>query len=650
MDEFDNEEHYDDTQEVENNEQKKVDNNTYDYTNNQNLNENQNPNYANKSSYNIPNFINRDNVDKKNNGVDEDLNNAGTQDVNKMGVPKPIAKTAVEKNGGTFSPGNLPGSKIVSSKARKSLGNVKGKLVGVNGRSTNNMPMRSQTRFKSNEENENKNNDNSTPLPNKKSLDKEEGIPKKEGLNKEGLQKNENNEKKGIGGLLGGLPLLGKKGLNNKDNIKAEGKKIAKDQIKKLFIAGLPWTLLIPLCLFIVIFLFAIVAVGDEDGSSSSSSSSTSTNTSSSETCDGISISSTSLSRDDFIKANQNFVSLVNKKNTSYAQTFADKAGTVYDIATKNSFNPELIPIRANLEGYSPVSQGFPSYNNYYGIGCYNGANLSSCTNYSSFDDGVLGYINTVKRYNVDTLLEVYSKGKYAFIGDYWYSPGGSGSGGCYYFQYIKKYMSSSRASEVEKACSSSCSGSSCLKTNDEDQLAYSKFQLEDSLNVRKSIFGIDGEMDCKTTDDENDSNSPTNSSGVSGSDVAEYAVKTFDSYGYSQSQRMSSSYVDCSSMVWRSYKDKAGLMMGGSENAANNARGIYSWCVNNKKTIDGNNLKPGDLVFAGGSASSIYHVEMYYQDGKTFGAHGSGMAWDKQVSVVSYDPGYYSFYCRPFK
>ena len=41
---------------------------------------------------------------------------------------------------------------------------------------------------------------------------------------------------------------------------------------------------------------------------------------------------------------------------------------TIYDIATKNGINPEMVIIRAESEGYSPGA----SKNNYWGMGCTN--------------------------------------------------------------------------------------------------------------------------------------------------------------------------------------------------------------------------------------------------------------------------------------
>lgn len=213
------------------------------------------------------------------------------------------------------------------------------------------------------------------------------------------------------------------------------------------------------------------IAVNDEGGSNA---------------CEAMSISSTSLSKSDFVSKLETYYS---STSATYAVTFKDNASTIYDLAVSNGINPELIVVRASLEGYSPASQGYPNYFNYWGLRCYNNAPLSSCASYSSFQDGVLGFINNVSQYASLSSMML----KYSYIGAYWYNPGDWGSGGCKYYPYIKKYMSASRSSEVAVACSSdkTCSGSNCLATTDEDQLAYSMWQVEKMAEQRNSIFNI---------------------------------------------------------------------------------------------------------------------------------------------------------------
>ena len=346
--------------------------------------------------------------------------------------------------------------------------------------------------------------------------------------------------------------------------------------------------------------------------------------------CSEISLSSTSLSKSQFIEK----VKAIKNPNSG-ARVMMQNAEKVYDISVQNNFNPELVVIRAYLED-SPGG----STNNYWGIGCSNTGGGRDCKRYSSLDQGILDYIKTVKGYGVNTLLEVYSVKHYAYVGSFWYSPGSSGQGGCYYYPYIKKYMSSERASQVANYCSRSCAGASCQPTTEEDQLAYSKFQIEKSVIARRDFFGI-SEDTCEEGGDEV----------VNGKakDVVNYAINTFDSYLYSQALRMTNTHVDCSSMVWRSYMH-FGIQMGGIPTWAATASGVYYWCQQNGKTIGGDRLAPGDLVFRGSSPSSISHVEMYIGNNQTFGAHTDKYPADRQVSIVPYSRGYYNYYCRPMK
>lgn len=91
----------------------------------------------------------------------------------------------------------------------------------------------------------------------------------------------------------------------------------------------------------------------------------------------------------------------------------------------------------------------------------------------------------------------------------------------------------------------------------------------------------------------------------------------------YSQANRMSDKYYDCSSLVWKAFR-KMGKTFGDA-NYAPVAANMAKWCAGKKKMIKGGanadnirkmKLKPGDLVFMTGSDNSrykgIYHVEMF--------------------------------------
>lgn len=76
--------------------------------------------------------------------VDNILDSAGSETLQKMGVPKSVSDKAIKKNGGTFSPANMPGSKVVSNQARNQLAknipsndNDSKKIQGILGRHPN---------------------------------------------------------------------------------------------------------------------------------------------------------------------------------------------------------------------------------------------------------------------------------------------------------------------------------------------------------------------------------------------------------------------------------------------------------------------------------------------------------------------------------
>lgn len=370
--------------------------------------------------------------------------------------------------------------------------------------------------------------------------------------------------------------------------------------------------------LFFAFGIIAIIAGNDENENFKDN------NEESTSICSTISMNNTTLSESEFTE------SLRQKANLGGGyKIFYENASTIYNLSVNNNINPEMVVLRAVSEGFSPGG----STNNYWGLGCTNTGGIKACINYSTFSQGVLGYINNISKYN--TVEEMMSK--YAYIGSYWYSPGGSGIGGCYYFPYIKKYLSSSRSLEVQSACSRNCSGSSCLKTTDEDQRAYSKWQVEKMSNTRKIVFNLD--------EDKCDSNSSVN--GGTGSEIVQYAINTFDSFSYSQANRMSSFAVDCSSLVWRAYHHFN--INFGTNSYAPTAQGEYNWCQNKGKVISEKDLQPGDLIFWYHGTSTIQHVAIYVGNNQQFAAHSSRYAQPDQVSVTAYNKGSGDRFCRPY-
>ena len=193
----------------------------------------------------------------------------------------------------------------------------------------------------------------------------------------------------------------------------------------------------------------------------------------------------TLLSRSSFINKVSSYCE--NHKG-EIAQALCNNAGIVYDVSKSNDVNALLVIARAMVEGNSPGD----SNNNYWGIRCYNGAKPKDCASYKSLEDGVRGFADTVSKYN--NLAEMLSK--YVYIGKFWYNPGSASVGGCYYFPYIKQYMSPQRSNTVSYICnkSSRCiiSGGDCTPTIDEDQIAYSTWQVEKKMAPTiRNVFDV---------------------------------------------------------------------------------------------------------------------------------------------------------------
>lgn len=424
--------------------------------------------------------------------------------------------------------------------------------------------------------------------------------------------------------------------LNAAEKAKEEGKsqtaavvkEQAKMQIKKkviaFIIANLPTILIVcgVLVLILILILILTVLFGSYYGEETNNYE---------YRCSTISINTTSLSKEEFVNRLQ---------SSSVKEAFKTNASKIYEISSNNNINPEMVVIRASVEGYSPGIN-----NNYWGMGCTNTGGKKACLTYNSFDAGVLGYINNIKKYA--TVEEMVSK--YAYIGANWYNPGDSSKGGCYYFPHIKEFMSSERASQVESYCASNrrCSGTSCPSTTSEDQEAYSKWQVKRMVEERERIFNV-GEDECE----EMGSSEEVEDDGTLGSQVASYAVETFDSYSYSQDRRFSAGYVDCSSMVYRAY-NHFGYTFGGATTAA----AEFIWCKNNNKLVNESELKAGDLIFfnkgshySSNKAYGIGHVTMYIGNNKQFSARSSRYDQPDQVAVTNYSRGAGTYFCRPYK
>ncbi len=128
---------------------------------------------------------------------------------------------------------------------------------------------------------------------------------------------------------------------------------------------------------------------------------------------------------------------------------------------------------------------------------------------------------------------------------------------------------------------------------------------------------------------------------GAGGQVVAELAL-TKVGCQYSQDKRYQEGYYDCSSLVYRLYKE-AGIDL--PETAA--AQGEY--CFKNAKTVNKKDLHPGDLIFysyeQNGEFRNISHVAIYVEDGRMVHA----AAPERGVVLELLRTDNVVFYARPY-
>lgn len=269
---------------------------------------------------------------------------------------------------------------------------------------------------------------------------------------------------------------------NRTTNIVADITKVAaKEAIKKkqIPIIILCLSTLIPLVFILIITVLIFTNIIPFDGSANESSNNIAT-----KEC-GFTISATSLTKEEYKNKLEEYAKNIN----SNFEVFFTNADEIYDYAKSKRVNPELVPVRAYVEGRGTTT----GTNNYWGMGCTNTGGIAACYNYDSFEEGYTDFINNISRYS--SLADMMSK--YAYIGEYWYNPGNSSIGGCYYAEYI--YTEDNMPTRVKNACSSGapmCSidnTKACIKTTEEDQTAYANWQVEKSMaNARLIIFDLD--------------------------------------------------------------------------------------------------------------------------------------------------------------
>lgn len=426
------------------------------------------------------------------------------------------------------------------------------------------------------------------------------------------------------------------------------------------FIIKHPWILGIILILFLLMIIMFVI-LGGGGAQEEANYGSIAFNGS----CSEMPIYGTTLSRSEYVEKIHAYFN----KNDQWASKIYDNAGNIYDIATKNGINPELVVARAVLE------RGDSDYitNNYWGIAVYNGQPSGSV--FATFSEGVLAFVNIVKQYSAAYEMML----SYAYIGTYWAADdsktGGNcstGYGGCYYLPYMKDYYDNeSDYKRAESACNkSSCSltrtngicdvvdASKCVKTrstgsDNVDQVAYAKYQVGKMAEKRKLIFGLDP-VDCSSyTDDDGNSVDISNINDIRelGTLIAKKAVATFDHYQYSKDLRNNSGYVDCSSMVDRAYRlfGIEYLYAGKAWGNAGTTVTESQWCRENGAVVNSTNVNdfiPGDLIFN----NNWGHVVMYIGNGQIFEASGHYPSnTESDVRVTNYYGGTVMV-CRPLR
>lgn len=352
------------------------------------------------------------------------------------------------------------------------------------------------------------------------------------------------------------------------------------------------------------------------------------------------------LSAADFITATQEYIK-TGGRGTDYLKEW--DLGKVYKYSVKYNVNPELVVIRAIVEGFSPYSQGYPNYNNYWGVGCYNGAPLSQCSRYIDFEDGVKGFATIPSVLNSDTVEQMMSN--YVYIGAVWYDydHSGTGSGGCHYiepeYEYLKAY-SKERADLVLKTCNSPtyrCSGPGdpgCLVSIDIDQQAHADYNSADMNRLYDEIYA--------------DYHTAVASKRVEAYIDELYKIANDNTHGYNinWAKRQFNPDVDCSSLVYY------GLVHVGiiPESSPFDTASMGAVLIQNGFTEIRYNpdiVQRGDIVIWNG-AGTAGHATTYIGDGKEIAAHwdydgkpGDGAGDEVSVGNFNFNSDKYQFIYR---
>ena len=194
--------------------------------------------------------------------------------------------------------------------------------------------------------------------------------------------------------------------------------------------------------------------------------------------------------------------------------------------------------------------------------------------------------------------------------------------------QHVEAYIAEGNTNKVQVNSSSTTVHNLTYKDYMENRETDGEALTADQKDVLEQLMSADA--------------SALYGSGAIGAQVAQMAM-TKVGCGYSQDKRMQEGWYDCSSLVYRLYKE-AGLVLSGT--AAEQGEDCYK----KAQIINKKDLKPGDLIFysyeENGRFRNISHVAIYVGDGKMVHAANPrrGVVLDplRTGSVV--------FYARPYR
>lgn len=284
--------------------------------------------------------------------------------------------------------------------------------------------------------------------------------------------------------------------LNNIKSVISADNETRKKLLQKKIIAFImknPWVLVIILSLFLLLLILIIILGGAGGADDNDYDISRSINNA----CSEFPLNSTDLSKSEFVSLMQKNITKYNAPN-EFKNT--NDLETIYSVATKNNCNPELVVSRAIQEGFTGGKY------NYWGIAVYNGDTVGN--GYNSLSEGVIAFCNIVNSYK--TFYDL--NHAYSYIGNYWANAGNNSYGGCTFIDFTYQYYDNkSRADAVKSVCAKNecpLSGKSpknpskCLKTNEEDQDAYTKYLNWALSNHRKNVFGLEPEQCINSNSD----------------------------------------------------------------------------------------------------------------------------------------------------